>query len=85
MRSCSNGVYRRAQLSDRPCLLGYIGKCSAPCVGRVTPEEHRQIVDDFCAFLAGHTAADSDEVGCPEPAAVEHLMLSTRSCLAKSR
>jgi excinuclease ABC subunit C len=57
MRSCSNGVYRRAQLSDRPCLLGYIGKCSAPCVGRVTPEEHRQIVDDFCAFLAGHTAA----------------------------
>jgi excinuclease ABC subunit C len=57
MRSCSNGVYRRAQLSDRPCLLGYIGKCSAPCVGRVSAEEHRQIVDDFCAFLAGHTAA----------------------------
>jgi excinuclease ABC subunit C len=57
MRSCSNGVYRRAQLSDRPCLLGYIGKCSAPCVGRVSPEEHRRIVEDFCAFLAGHTAA----------------------------
>jgi excinuclease ABC subunit C len=57
MRSCSNGVYRRAQLSGRPCLLGYIGKCSAPCVGRITSEDHRQIVDDFCAFLAGHTAA----------------------------
>jgi excinuclease ABC subunit C len=57
MRSCSNGVYRRAQLSGRPCLLGYIGKCSAPCVGRVSPEEHRRITDDFCAFLAGHTAA----------------------------
>ncbi|HEV2346974.1 MAG TPA: excinuclease ABC subunit UvrC [Actinocrinis sp.] len=57
MRSCSNGVYRRAQLSDRPCLLGYIGKCSAPCVERVSAEEHRRIVDDFCAFLAGHTAA----------------------------
>ncbi|HXR72993.1 excinuclease ABC subunit UvrC [Actinocrinis sp.] len=57
MRSCSNGVYRRAQLSDRPCLLGYIGKCSAPCVGRVTEDEHRRIVEDFCAFLAGHTAA----------------------------
>ncbi len=57
MRSCSNGVYRRAQLSDRPCLLGYIGKCSAPCVGRVSAEEHRRIVDDFCAFLGGHTAA----------------------------
>ncbi|HEY3873489.1 MAG TPA: excinuclease ABC subunit UvrC [Actinocrinis sp.] len=57
MRSCSNGVYRRAQLSGRPCLLGYIGKCSAPCVGRISPEEHRQVVDDFCAFLAGRTAA----------------------------
>jgi len=57
MRSCSNGVYRRAQLSDRPCLLGYIGKCSAPCVGRVTADEHRRTVEDFCAFLAGHTAA----------------------------
>jgi len=56
MRSCSNGVYRRAQLSDRPCLLGYIGKCSAPCVGRVSPEEHRRITEDFCSFLAGHTA-----------------------------
>jgi excinuclease ABC subunit C len=57
MRSCSNGVYRRAELSNRPCLLGYIGKCSAPCVGRVTPEEHRRITEDFCAFLAGHTAS----------------------------
>jgi excinuclease ABC subunit C len=52
-RTCSAGVFRRAHQIDRPCLLGYIGKCSAPCVGRVTPEEHREIVDDFCDFLAG--------------------------------
>jgi excinuclease ABC subunit C len=57
MRSCSNGVFRRAQLADRPCLLGYIGKCAAPCVGRVTEEEHRRIAEDFCGFLGGHTAA----------------------------
>lgn len=56
MRSCSQGVFRRAQLSDRPCLLGYIGKCSAPCVGRVSAEEHRQIAQDFCSFMAGQTA-----------------------------
>ena len=37
----------------RPCLLGYIGKCAAPCVGSVTAEEHREIVDDFCDFMAG--------------------------------
>jgi excinuclease ABC subunit C len=57
MRSCSNGVFKRSQQIGRPCLLGYIGKCSAPCVGRVTPEEHRAIVDDFCDFMAGQTTA----------------------------
>ena len=56
-RTCSNGVFRRAAQIGRPCLLGYIGKCSAPCVGRVTAEEHREIVDDFCDFMAGRTDA----------------------------
>jgi excinuclease ABC subunit C len=55
-RTCSNGVYKRAGQVGRPCLLGYIDKCSAPCVGKVTPEEHRAIVDDFCDFMAGGAA-----------------------------
>jgi excinuclease ABC subunit C len=57
MRSCSNGVFKRHGQIGRPCLLGYIGKCSAPCVGQVSAEEHREIVDDFCDFMAGRTAA----------------------------
>jgi len=52
-RTCSRGVFVRAGQVGRPCLLGYIGKCSAPCVGRVSQAEHRAIVDDFCDFLAG--------------------------------
>ena len=56
MRSCSAGVFKRSAQIGRPCLLGYIGKCSAPCVGRVTAEEHREIVDDFCTFIAGQTS-----------------------------
>ena len=52
-RTCSNGVFRRAEQTNRPCLLGYIDKCSAPCVGRVSPDEHRQIVEDFCRFMSG--------------------------------
>ncbi|WP_322612302.1 excinuclease ABC subunit UvrC [Dermacoccus abyssi] len=56
MRTCSAGVYRRAESSGRPCLLGYIDKCSAPCVGNVTHEEHRAIAEDFCAFMAGDSA-----------------------------
>ncbi|HEY7272462.1 MAG TPA: excinuclease ABC subunit UvrC [Actinoplanes sp.] len=54
-RTCSAGVFKRAGQIGRPCLLGYIGKCSAPCVGSVTAAEHRAIVDDFCDFMAGGT------------------------------
>ena len=56
MRSCTNGVFKRSGQIGRPCLLGYIGKCSAPCVGQISPEDHRAIVDDFCDFMAGRTA-----------------------------
>ncbi|MEU4216305.1 excinuclease ABC subunit UvrC [Actinoplanes sp. NPDC026623] len=54
-RTCSTGVFKRAGQIGRPCLLGYIGKCSAPCVGTVSAEQHRAIVDDFCDFMAGRT------------------------------
>jgi excinuclease ABC subunit C len=54
-RTCSAGVFKRHNQIDRPCLLGYIDKCSAPCIGRVSAEQHRQIVMDFCDFLSGKT------------------------------
>jgi excinuclease ABC subunit C len=54
-RTCSNGVFKRAGQVGRPCLLGYIDKCSAPCVGKVNLAEHRAIVDDFCDFMAGQS------------------------------
>ncbi|MEU4807267.1 excinuclease ABC subunit UvrC [Actinosynnema sp. NPDC023587] len=56
-RTCSAGVFKRHHQIGRPCLLGYIDKCSAPCVGRVSADEHRDIVEDFCDFLAGKTDA----------------------------
>jgi len=55
VRTCSAGVYRRAESSGRPCLLGYIDKCSAPCVGRISPADHRALAEDFCTFMAGQT------------------------------
>jgi excinuclease ABC subunit C len=55
MRSCSNGVFKRSGQIGRPCLLGYIDKCSAPCVGNISADDHRDIVDDFCDFMAGNT------------------------------
>ena len=56
VRTCSAGVFKRAGQIGRPCLLGYIGKCSAPCVGRVSEAEHRLLAEDFCDFMAGQTA-----------------------------
>jgi excinuclease ABC subunit C len=56
MRSCSSGVFKNHRQIGRPCLLGYIDKCSAPCVGRVDAAEHREIVNDFCQFMAGQAA-----------------------------
>ncbi len=55
VRTCTKGVFDRARRSGRPCLLADIGKCSAPCVGRVTPEEHRRIAEDLCAFMGGRS------------------------------
>jgi excinuclease ABC subunit C len=55
VRTCSAGVFKNAARTGRPCLLGYIGKCSAPCVGRVSAEEHGELADEFCDFMAGRT------------------------------
>ncbi|MBI0374755.1 excinuclease ABC subunit UvrC [Streptomyces albiflaviniger] len=57
VRTCSAGVFKRSAQIGRPCLLGYIGKCSAPCVGRVTADEHRELAEEFCDFMAGRTGA----------------------------
>ena len=55
VRTCSAGVFKRAGQIGRPCLLGYIGKCSAPCVQRISETEHRLLAEDFCDFMAGQT------------------------------
>ncbi len=72
-RTCSAGVFKRHGQIGRPCLLGYIDKCSAPCVGRVTADEHRDIVDDFCDFLAGKTDAMVRRLEKEMTAAAEEL------------
>ena len=55
VRTCTAGVLQRAQRSGRPCLLGYIDKCSAPCVGRVSEDEHRELVRGIGDFMSGST------------------------------
>lgn len=57
VRTCSAGVFKRSAQIGRPCLLGYIGKCAAPCVGRISAEEHHELAEEFCDFMAGRTGA----------------------------
>lgn len=57
VRTCSAGVLRTAKAQGRPCLRGYIEKCSAPCVGRVSVGEHRLLVEQLCEFMAGNSEA----------------------------
>ncbi|MER5378118.1 excinuclease ABC subunit UvrC [Streptomyces sp. NPDC002553] len=57
VRTCSAGVFKNASRTGRPCLLGYIGKCSAPCVERISADDHRDLAEEFCDFMAGRTGA----------------------------
>lgn len=72
-RTCSAGVFKRHSQIQRPCLLGYIDKCSAPCVGRVSAEEHRKIVANFCEFLSGRTDRFARDLERQMNAAAEQL------------
>ncbi len=80
-RTCSNGVFKRHTQIGRPCLLGYIDKCSAPCVGRVDAAEHRRIVEAFCDFLAGRTDKLVRDVELRMQAAAEELDFETAARL----
>ncbi|BDB60412.1 MULTISPECIES: excinuclease ABC subunit UvrC [Rhodococcus] len=80
-RTCSAGVFKRHAQIGRPCLLGYIDKCSAPCVGRVSADEHRRIVEDFCDFLAGRTDKLVRDVEKRMQAAAEELDFETAARL----
>jgi excinuclease ABC subunit C len=55
IRTCSQGVFDRCHRRNRPCLLYDIERCSGPCVGAVSPEEHRAIVSELCDYLDGNT------------------------------
>ncbi len=53
MRTCSSAVFKKAERQGRPCLLGYIDKCAAPCVGKISPEDHRDLAERVCQVLGG--------------------------------
>ena len=62
VRSCSATIYAKAKRDNRACLLGDIGKCAAPCVGRVSPEAHKSLAISLSSFLSGHDDQVSEDL-----------------------
>ena len=50
LRDCSNAMF---ESRTRPCLQHQIKRCSAPCVGKISPQEYQQTVKDAQRFLSG--------------------------------
>ena len=55
IRSCTAGVFRNAKAAGRPCLLAHIDRCSAPCVGKISAPDHRELVKEFMSFMSGNS------------------------------
>ena len=55
IRTCSDNKFRHHERLGRPCLLGHIEKCSAPCVGDIAPDDYERLVNELCQFLDGDT------------------------------
>lgn len=73
VRTCTRSVFKRAELANRPCLLGYIDKCSAPCVGRISEEDHRDLADRLCKFMAGDSEKYVRKLTAEMQAAAENM------------
>ena len=50
LRDCSNSMF---ESRTRPCLQYQIKRCSAPCVGKISPQDYQQTVQDAEKFLSG--------------------------------
>jgi len=78
LRSCRDP---EVKVRRRPCLEYEIGRCSAPCVGRIGSEAYRDLVRDGIAFLEGRERALIDELHTRMNAAAEALRFEEAASL----
>ncbi|MBM1310624.1 excinuclease ABC subunit UvrC [Sulfitobacter mediterraneus] len=78
LRDCSNAMF---ESRTRPCLQHQIKRCSAPCVGKVSPEEYRQTVRDAEKFLSGKTTDIQARLASEMSAASEEMEFERAAAL----
>lgn len=54
IRQCKKDIVKAIARGERPCLMYHIGKCCAPCTGRVTKEEYAALLDEVVAMFQGN-------------------------------
>ena len=74
LRSCRDGVFNNRQ---RPCLMYQIKRCSAPCVGRISEEDYKQLVQEAIDFLEGKNTKLQEELSQQMNEASERLDYET--------
>ncbi len=74
LRSCRDAVFKNRQ---RPCLMHQIKRCSAPCVGRISPEDYRRLVNEAIDFLEGKNTKIQEELSQKMNEASEKLDYET--------
>ena len=70
LRTCENAVFRNR---SRPCLQHQIGRCSAPCVGLISPRDYDDSINRAQMFLQGRSNELVDELTCNMDAASQRL------------
>lgn len=78
IRNCRDSYFNAR---TRPCLQYQIKRCTAPCVGYITPEEYRQSIKDAILFLQGKSQLILDELTKRMEDAVEQLRFEDAALL----
>jgi excinuclease ABC subunit C len=78
LRSCNDSVFSNRA---RPCLLYQIKRCSAPCVGRIAPEDYTELVNQARAFLSGKAGKVQEALAHEMEAAAEALEFERAAAL----
>jgi excinuclease ABC subunit C len=78
LRDCTDSTF---DSRTRPCLQFQIKRCSAPCVGKISPDNYRQTVKDAEDFLNGKTTAIQSRLASEMSAASEELEFERAAAL----